>query len=261
MYSIAYKHHIIAYEEFKYEHNGELKDFIDQKKYSEILDAIDYSCVLVLGWDGTMLWAIHEFFHLHYVFVGINFWTVGFLLNDKKHISSNLVFQSYPILELHLQTKEGNQSFFSFNEVDVRAWDGRIVTLEISLEEEKYISIAWDGIVFSTPAGSTGYNTSLWGPIIPHDVPVFVLTAKAPFRPRGQTPILISSHKRVFIRNIGRKNKLEIYSDAKPLYSGVWEDIVLEIRTSPVCVRMGIFESYQEEWTHKVLWEQWFLKK
>ena len=78
------------------------------------------------------------------------------------------------------------------NEIDIRSGNGKMISLDVSLSHKHAMSIEGDGIIISTPAGSTGYNSSLGGPIIPHTLNAFVITPKAPWKPRRQTPILIN---------------------------------------------------------------------
>ncbi len=250
--------HIICYEEFKYLENKALKNFIDSKKYLEILKNLNTETILVLGWDWTMLTAIREFHSSEKPFLWLNFWTKWFLLNDLWYITSkNFVEKKYPLLEFELKTTEFKETFYSFNEFDIRAWNWRIITLEISLNWKKNL-ISWDWIIVSTPAGSTWYNNSLGWPIIPNDVDAFVITSKAPYIPKWQNPILISWNSDINIRNIWRKNTLQIYSDSNLVYEWIWESVSIKAKKSKKSVTFLIFKDYIDKWEEKVLYEQGF---
>lgn len=252
--------HIICYEEFKYLENKSLKSFVEEKKYLNILKNLKTETILVLGWDWTLLSAIREFQVLERPFLWLNFWTKWFLLNDLWFINSkNFVEKKYPLLEFELKTTENKEIFYSFNEFDIRAWNWRIITLEISLNW-KNILISWDWIIVSTPAGSTWYNNSLGWPIIPHNVDAFVITSKAPYIPKWQNPILVSWDSEINIRNIWRKNTLQIYSDSNLVYEWIWESVCLKTKKSKKSVTFLIFKDYLEKWEEKVLFEQGFWK-
>lgn len=261
MKKIEINWHVIAYDEFIYENNSILKLFIDEKKYLELLKNLDKNSVIVLGWDWTMLKAIEEFKELEKPFLWLNFWNKWFLLNDFNYYNSNeIIEKKYPLLEIDLIAWEQKKVFYAFNEVDLRAWNWRIITLETILNSKNSISIAWDGIIISTPAWSTGYNNSLWWPIIPHEIQAFVITPKAPFNPKWQTSIMISQKEILTIRNIWRKNTLQIYSDSNLVYSWTWESVSIKVKKSKKEVTFLIFKDYLETWEEKVLLEQWFAK-
>lgn len=260
MQTIQIDWHIICYEEFKYLENKALKIFIDEKKYLDIFKKMDFKVIMALGWDWTMLSAIKDLKHLEMPFLWINFWTKWFLLNDLWFINSkDFVEKKYPLLEFNLKTNQSTNTFYSFNEFDIRAWNWRVITLEISLNN-KNILISWDWIIVSTPAWSTWYNNSLGWPIIPHNIDAFVITSKAPFNPKWQNPILVSWDSEISIRNIWRKNTLQIYSDSNLVYEWTWESVCLNLKKSEKQVTFLIFKDYLEKWEEKVLFEQGFSK-
>ena len=199
-----------------------------------------------------MLSAIREYSHLEIPFLGINFWTKWFLMHEKNFIENDFYTEIYPLLETHIFWEEHPCSFYAFNEIDIRAGNGRIITLDITLWETSSLQIAWDGIILSTPSGSTGYNSSLWGPIIPHEVNAFVLSPKAPWKPKGQTSILFSQSQIVNIKNIWRYNTLEIYADSFLIYSGTGQSLQLSIKKSLRSIQFLIPSSAKKVWCNVV---------
>lgn len=251
--------HIIYFEEFKYNENPKLKEFIDNKNYEKITEKLTSKTILVLWWDWTMLWAVKEFLDLNYPFLWFNFWTKWFLLNDINFCSSLwFVEKVYPVLENTLTVQSKKETFYSFNEVDIRAWNWRVITLEISLKSKKSINISWDWILVSTPVWSTWYNNSLGWPVIPHDVKAFVITPKAPFIPKWQSPIIVSQDDFLTIKNIWRRNTLQIYSDSNLVYEWDGESLIIETKKSDKKITFLISKDYYDTWENKVFLEQWF---
>ena len=192
-------------------------------------------------------------------FLGVNFGNKWFLLNDESVLEdTDFLTRTYPLLECQLTTKNKVQTFIAMNEIDVRAAGGRMVTLDIWLADKKAIHISGDGALISTPAGSTAYNSSLGWPIIPHSIPAFVITPKAAWEPRRQAPILIDENEILTIKNIGRKNPIEIYADTEKVLKDTNSDIQATIRKAHKRIRVIIGKRQQEKWRNKVLQEQGF---
>lgn len=250
----------IYYEEYKYNENKELRDFIKDEEIEKLIEIVWEKVIFVLGWDGTMLSAISKNLDSGLPFLGINFWNKWFLLNDKKAVkkAKSFITREYPLLECNLEIAWENHSFYAFNEIDIRSANGRIITLEIVIGWNKFIHIAWDGVVISTPAWSTGYNSSLGWPIIPHQIDAFVITPKAPWKPKGQGPILIPQNELVQIKNIGRQNALEIYGDSNQILTSEEHTISLSVKKSEKKVAFLIAKNYIEAWDAKVMQEQGF---
>lgn len=251
---------IIYYESFKYEENADLRDFVDSSKGIEFLEHIWQPVILVLGWDGSMLSAIHKHYKKKIPFLGINFWKTGFLMNEKKVLNENrFVNRIFPLIsaELYIWDKIKKQ-FIALNEIDIRSARGRVLQLDIKISDSATLSLLWDGTIISTPAGSTAYNRSLWGPIIPHGIPVFVITPKAPIEPRWQPSVILADDTVLEIHNTGRKNMFHIYGDGKEILSESDENIKLVLKKSDIYAEFLIWKNYESAWSHKVMKEQWF---
>jgi NAD+ kinase len=166
-------------------------------KYN-LLNLDDFSCeaknvdvILVLGGDGFFLHTIHKFLNYKKPFYGINYGTVGFLLNEIPKIENLIenVKNANPIklnlLEAEIQTKNNVYKSLAMNEVTLFRSSGQIAKLKIYIDGKLRIKeLASDGIVLSTAAGSTAYNFSLHGPIFSPDSKVLSLCPISPFRPR-----------------------------------------------------------------------------
>lgn len=253
--------HIICYDDYHLEEKHELLAFLECDYLQEILKNFDQKVIIVLGWDGTMLRAIKENHKKWFPFLGINFGHKWFLLNAQEVIKPNLSYveRIYPLIEVEIESNGMTKKAIAVNEIDIRAGNGKMISLDISLSKRQAINIEWDGIIVSTPAGSTGYNSSLWWPIIPHTLNAFVITPKAPWKPKGQTPVLINDNETIEIKNVGRRLFTEIYCDGKEFLiteNGIQTDIT--IRKSDEHIKLIIATDYLDTWDNKVLQEQGF---
>ena len=147
--------------------------------------------IVVLGGDGMLLNAMHETLPLKKPLYGMNSGTVGFLLNQFKpddlveRISKANKVPMAPLL-MRAQTSSGEvHELLAFNEVALLRQSGQSANLTIRIEGrvalEKYMG---DGLLVSTSAGSTAYNASAGGPILPPGCGLVALTPLAVFRPR-----------------------------------------------------------------------------
>ena len=147
--------------------------------------------ILVLGGDGYMLHSLHEFGHLGKPFYGMNCGTYGFLMNDfseddiVKRIQRTKKEILHP-LSMRATLKSGDiTSGVAFNEVSLFRRTRQTANIAVIVNEVERISrLVCDGALVATPAGSTAYNFSAHGPIIPIGSNVLALTPVSPFRPR-----------------------------------------------------------------------------
>lgn len=251
----------ICYDDYHLEEKKELVDFLECDYLKQIVDSFEEKVIVVLGWDGTMLRAIKEHYKKWFPFLWINFGHKWFLLNSKDVIKPNMSYveRKYPLIEVEIESNWITKKAIAVNEIDIRAGNGKMISLDISLSKRQAINIEWDGIIVSTPAGSTGYNSSLGWPIIPHTLNAFVITPKAPWKPKWQTPILINDSEVIEIKNVWRRLFTEIYCDGKEFLitqDGLQTQIT--IKKSKDAVRVIIASEYIDIWDNKVLQEQGF---
>ncbi|MBC17969.1 NAD kinase [Pseudodesulfovibrio profundus] len=147
--------------------------------------------LVVLGGDGFLLSAMHEYLELNIPIYGMNRGTIGFLLNEFKpddllerlHKAEPLML--FP-LEMTATTLSGHKlSALAFNEVALLRYSQQSAHIQVLINgRERLEKLVCDGIMVATPAGSTAYNLSARGPIIPLGSNVLALTPVSPFRPR-----------------------------------------------------------------------------
>ncbi|HJK87675.1 MAG TPA: NAD kinase [Candidatus Megaira endosymbiont of Hartmannula sinica] len=162
------------------------------RKYFIITDnPNEADLIIVLGGDGSMIHAIDTYKKYNIPFYGINFGTVGFLLNncDKKNIISNITKSdvvSLPFLSMEVTNGDGDIfRYEAVNEVSIFRSSNQASKLNIYINGINVMNnLTGDGIVTASPAGSSAYNLSAGGMILPISSNIISLTPICPFRPR-----------------------------------------------------------------------------
>ncbi len=156
--------------------------------------------LVVLGGDGTMLRALHEHVDLDIPIFGMNLGTLGFLLNVynlkdlPERIEKANEFTIHPLRMIATDKAGAKHSELAFNEVSVLRETHNSAKIKIFINDKERISeLVCDGILVSTPVGSTAYNSSAGGPIIPLGANVLPVTPISAFRPRRWPGALISN--------------------------------------------------------------------
>lgn len=157
--------------------------------FSKTVPTADYSdvkAVIVLGGDGTMLRAAHYVGAYGTPLMGINLGTLGFLTevdiaNAKKAVD-RLIVEDYEIEERIMCTGEVlGSTYNALNDIVItRAGFSRVIGLSIYVNGKFMDTYAADGVIVSTPTGSTGYNLSAGGPIVSPKSKVVVVTPISP---------------------------------------------------------------------------------
>lgn len=147
--------------------------------------------IVVLGGDGTMLETIHRALPLGKPVYGMNRGSLGFLLNPYKAeaLEERLkATQSVGLYPLRMTARDHNGTVteaLAFNEVSLLRESRQAARLGIAVDGiERMPELVCDGILVSTPAGSTAYNLSAHGPIVPLSANVLAMTPISAFRPR-----------------------------------------------------------------------------
>ena len=148
------------------------------------------SIIVALGGDGFMLQTLHTFLDKGVAIYGMNFGSVGFLMNElhendlTQRLAAATAAKVHPLLMKAVTAKETHEAL-AFNEVSLLRETRQAAKLRIILDGKVRLSeLICDGILVSTPAGSTAYNLSAHGPILPIDSALLAMTPLSPFRPR-----------------------------------------------------------------------------
>src|SRR6201996_5024011 len=162
--------------------------------------------VVALGGDGLMLATLQRFMNSGKPIYGMHRGTVGFLMNEyaKENLPARLsaahVTIIHPLLMDASDAAGRVHRHHAINEVSVFRQTYQAARLRVLIDgKERLAQLVADGILLSTPAGSTAYNFSVQGPIIPIDAPLLALTPISPFRPRRWRGALLPDRARVTI--------------------------------------------------------------
>ncbi len=142
----------------------------------------DADVIIPIGGDGAMLSAITQYRAHNKPFIGINAGTRGFLMNDLKDQKSvdllqNLDVEYQSLWLLEAEVNEGVEYIYGFNDIWAERATGQTLRMRLSFDgKDKSSYIVGDGMLFSTPQGSTGYNLALTGKVIIPGVPVLQVT-------------------------------------------------------------------------------------
>jgi NAD+ kinase len=147
--------------------------------------------VVALGGDGLMLQALHRFMSSGLPIYGMNRGSVGFLMNDfvEKNLVDHLAAAELTTirpLKMTAISKDGKKhQAIAFNEVSVLRQRSQAAKLKIIVDGQSRLEeLICDGLLLSTPVGSTAYNLSAHGPILPIGSSLLALTPISAFRPR-----------------------------------------------------------------------------
>lgn len=159
-------------------------------KYGEV-PARDADVVIALGGDGLMLETLHAHMGSGKPIYGMNRGSVGFLMNEyredglQERLAKADTTAIYP-LELVATDENGEQhTALAINEVSLLRQTSQAARLKISVDGRVRLEeLICDGIIVATPAGSTAYNLSAHGPILPISAQLLALTPISAFRPR-----------------------------------------------------------------------------
>lgn len=148
--------------------------------------------LVVLGGDGFMLQSLHTYRTMNKPFYGINYGSVGFLMNQttvdelRSQIANAVETSLHPLKMLALDHKGRPHTAYAINEISVLRHSAMAAHLNIQVDGVSRLDkLVCDGIMVSTPAGSSAYNLSAHGPIIPLGASLLALTPISPFRPRN----------------------------------------------------------------------------
>jgi NAD+ kinase len=147
--------------------------------------------IVALGGDGLMLESLHAYMARRTPIYGMNRGTIGFLMNEysedglRERLDRAEQVQLHP-LRMAVETRHGDRrEALAINEVSLLRESRQAAKLRISIDGiTRLEELICDGIVVATPAGSTAYNLSAHGPIIPIGAPLLALTPISAFRPR-----------------------------------------------------------------------------
>ena len=201
--------------------------------------------VVALGGDGLMLQTLHEGRGLPVY--GMNCGTIGFLMNDyaEDGLPTRVTEAEEAVLNplaMRAQTADGQvHEALAINDVSVLRAGPQAAKLRISVNgKERLAELVCDGAIVCTPAGSTAYNYSAHGPILPIGSDVLALTAVAAFRPRRWRGAILPKAATVRF-DVLEPDKRPVMADAdgRSVRPVLW----VEIRSEPTVLHRILFEN------------------
>ena len=147
--------------------------------------------IVALGGDGFMLETLHDFMNTGKPIYGMNYGSVGFLMNDfredglKERLGAAERTAVHPLLMRAVDATGAKHRAYAINEVSLLRQSYQAAKMRISIDGKvRMEELIADGLLVATPAGSTAYNLSAHGPILPIYAPLMALTPLSAFRPR-----------------------------------------------------------------------------
>ncbi len=194
--------------------------------------------IVALGGDGFMLQTLHAFLGKGKPIYGMNLGSVGFLMNEYRqdYLQERLAAAERAVvhpLRMVAHNKAGETKALAFNEVSLLRETRQAAKIRIIVDGRPRISeLICDGVLVSTPAGSTAYNLSAHGPILPIDAALLALTPISAFRPRRWRGALLPHRAKV---------RFEILESPKRPVSAVADDFeVRDVTAVDVAEDRGI---------------------
>ncbi|RDE10339.1 NAD kinase [Pelagibacterium lacus] len=172
------------------------------------------SIVVALGGDGLMLETLHRVMDSGVPVYGMNFGSVGFLMNEFSPDALDVRLRAampttiHP-LKMRVTTADGNVAeALALNEVSLYRSSYQASKIEIRIDGDVRLDeLICDGVIVATPAGSTAYNLSAHGPILPITAPLLALTPISPFRPRRWRGAILSNRASITFRTLEAKKR------------------------------------------------------
>ncbi len=166
----------------------------------------DADCVVALGGDGHMLQTLHRFVSTGTPIYGMNRGSIGFLMNDyagdglPERLEAAELTSIHPLSMQAIDHNGTEHGAIAFNEVSLLRQRSQAAKLMIAVDGQPRLDeLICDGILVATPAGSTAYNLSAHGPILPVNSSLLALTPISAFRPRGWRGAILPHQAKVTI--------------------------------------------------------------
>jgi NAD+ kinase len=239
------------------------KEYQTFSSYKDLDASIDL--LISIGGDGTILRAVTYVRNSGIPIIGVNAGRLGFLAKvQKENIEAFLQLildRNYTVSRRSLISIESNpkneairELNFALNEISVSRKDTTsMITVETYLNGE-YLTSYWaDGLIISTPTGSTGYSLSCGGPVLTPDVKSLVITPIAPHNLNAR-PLVIPDKTEIRLKVSGREPQYLVSLDSR--IATIDNDTILTIKKTPYKINMVEIqdESFLSTLRNKLLW-------
>lgn len=205
------------------ETTAELVGTVDGMSFEELSDRVDL--LVVLGGDGTILWVLRQLQDKVKPIAAINTGTLGFMTCATTQESGRLVeaiatgkYESSHrvLIEGEFEVEgEVKETFFALNEILLcRGVDARGIHVEAHINEKFANRYSGDGLILSTPTGSTAYSLSAGGPLVDPDADVFIITPICPHA-LANRPLVVDGQSQLVFNAPEQRDDLALMVDGK----------------------------------------------
>lgn len=209
--------------------------FLDSRALAREADLL-----LVFGGDGTMLRVVHEIRGYQTPILGINIGRLGFLtavsssdLPDalQKIWQNDFVIESRPLIEAAGQCQGKSTQMYAFNDIVIsHGAVSRVIELDVHVDDQPLTRYRGDGLIVSSPTGSTAYSLSAGGPIISPEAQVFAITPICAHAISNRS-VIISSNSAVRVQLLSRQMETIVSADGQ-IQAKLGGDDAITIRRS-----------------------------
>ena len=204
------------------------------KRYGD-MPATKADVIVALGGDGMMLQTMHRHLKSRIPIYGMNRGSVGFLLNDYdetklvERLEAAETTVIHPLRMTAHDRRQATHEALAINEVSLFRQIYQAAKLRIAVDGKvRMDELICDGVLVSTPAGSTAYNLSAHGPILPISAPLLAMTPISPFRPRRWRGALLPDTATVRIE--------VLEAEKRPVAAVADHDEVRDVRSVEICM-------------------------
>jgi NAD+ kinase len=225
----------------------ELISWLSDKGIDTVVDAVkkDLDILIILGGDGTLLQVAHKASRYEIPVMGINLGGLGFLtaVSAKERfealellLAGKMKVEKRMLLKTRLlgesgETKSSKDYQYALNDVVINKGDiDQVVKLKTWSNQEFITTYRADGLIFSTPTGSTAYNLSSGGPIVQPGLPCILVTPICPFMLESR-PVLLAPDVTLITQLEGKADNVKVIVDGRFTWNMV-EDSQLEVTTA-----------------------------
>lgn len=190
--------------------NQKARDWATRFESLAVAQDGDPNAILVIGGDGSMLRAIRKHWRLRLPFFGVNAGHLGFLLNNAEDVfkrafpPASFMLHRQPLIYTAFERADGEEvSGLGFNDAWLERSTGQSAWLEVAVNGRvRFEKLVCDGVLFSTPAGSTAYARAMGATPLLADTPAWLMVGSNVLTPRNWKSALISYDAEVTVQNL-----------------------------------------------------------
>lgn len=218
--------------------------------FDKLVDLSDV--IFAFGGDGTMLKVVSLSNENQKPIVGVNLGKIGFLTDvavDQMEKAVNLLIKGNYKIEKRqlLKVKTNQSSYYSLNEAVLQTVSGEhISVVSINIDDSYATTVRSDGVMVSTPTGSTAYSLACNGPILSPNVKAFIVNSICPHSLHS-VPMVISDESEVRLKSLSKNMKLVVDGKIKEIYQNDNEEIIItKAKHQALFIRFGNENFYQK---------------